>query len=67
MKLSEYLKQGKVINRKAELTIDINLNNGEYRKCGDEVSIVLENSDGSFHAEDNDWACTVKRKEFSWI
>ena len=67
MKLSEYLLQGKVLFKKVKLKKDIKLNNGEIRKRGDIVSLLMENKDGTFHAEDNEWACTVNRSEFEMI
>jgi len=67
MKLSEYLLQGKILNKKAKLLIDLELDNDESRKIGDIVIIVKDNQDGTFHAEDNDFACKVTRNEFEYI
>ena len=66
MKLSELLSQ-KMINRKAKLTVDIDLDDGEERFAGDIVSIMFEDSECRFHAEDNEWACKVMRDEFEYI
>jgi len=67
MKLTEYLVQGKFINKSARLNIDISLDDGEERQAGDIITIVKDNQDGTFHAEDNEWACKVERKEFEYI
>jgi hypothetical protein len=67
MKLFEYLSQGKFINKQAKLTKSITLDNGEFRNKGDEVTIVKDNADGTFHAEDNDFACKVQFDEFKYI
>ena len=67
MKLSEYIEQGTFIIRDAKLLCDISLENGETRKKGDTVSILMKNKDGTYHAEDNDWACKLKRNEFEFI
>lgn len=67
MKLSEYLLQGKMLNKKAKLKIDLDLDNDESRKKGDIISIVKDNEDGTFHAEDNGFACKVTRKEFEYV
>lgn len=58
---------GKRINKKAILTKRIKLSNGEVRKKGDEVTIVLDFGDDTYHAEDNEWACKVSAKEFKFI
>ena len=67
MKLSEYLLQGKVLFKKVKLKKDIKLNNGEIRKRGDIVSLLMENENGTFHAEDNNWACRLTSDEFEVI
>lgn len=67
MKLSEYLLKGKLVNKKAKLKVDISLDNGLKRKRGAVVYIVKDNQDGTFHAEDNDWACQVIKEEFEFI
>jgi len=67
MMLSEYLSQGHVIHKKAKLLVDMKLDNGEKRKKGDVVSLVMINRDGTVHAEDNDWACKLNRDEFETI
>ena len=67
MKLSEYLLQGKILYKKAKLLIDLDLDNGEPRKKGDIITILKDNQDGTFHAEDNDFACKVTRNEFEYI
>lgn len=67
MKLSEYLSSGKMLHRKAKLKKAIKLDNGEKRKKGDTVSIVMEFEDGTFHAEDNDWACKITKEEFTYL
>ena len=67
MKLSEYLLQGKILEKKAKLNIDLDLDNGESRKKGDIVTIVKDNQDGTFHAEDNEFACKVTRDEFVFV
>lgn len=64
MKLSEYLSSGKIlVGKKAKLKKRIKLDNGEVRKKGSEVSLVMEIGDGYYHAEDNDWACKVHKDE----
>ena len=67
MKLSEYLLQGTFLNKKAKLLKTIKLDNGEKRKKGEIVSIIKDNEDGTFHAEDNEWACKVTINEFQYI
>lgn len=67
MKLTEYLLQGKRVNKKAKLKIAIKLSNGERRKKGAVITIVKDNEDGTFHAEDNDWACKVTKDEFEYV
>lgn len=68
MKLSEYLTNNKMLfGKKGKLLIDIKLNSGEIRKKGDIVDILLDKGDGKYHAEDNDWACTVTEKEIKFI
>lgn len=58
MKLSEYLKL-----RKGKLKNDITTADGEIRKRGDIVYILMKNSDGTYHAEDNEWACLLNYPE----
>jgi hypothetical protein len=67
MKLSDYLTSGQVIHKQGKLLKSIKLDNGEKRKKGDIISIVLDFEDGTFHAEDNDWACKVTKDEFKFI
>lgn len=67
MKLSEYLLSGTFVNKPAKLLVTIDLDNGEKRKKNDVVTIVKDNGDGTFHAEDNDWACKVTRNEFEYV
>ena len=67
MKLSEFLLSGRIICKKGKLKIDVSLNNGEARKAGDVVSILKENGNGEYHAEDNDWACNLKQDEFDFV
>lgn len=67
MKLSEYLAQGKFLCKQAKLNVNITLNNGTSKKRGDIVSVIMENADGSFHIEHNDFACKVNRNEIEFI
>ncbi len=67
MKLSEYLTTNRIMFKKAKLLIDLNLDNDESRKKGDIVSILLDLGNGKYHAEDNDWACTVEENEIEFI
>ena len=67
MKLSEYMFNGERVFKKARLLKTIKLDNGEKRKKGDLVEILLEFPDGTFHAEDNDWACKIKSEEFEYV
>jgi hypothetical protein len=64
MNLLDYMFSGTRINKKATLTKRIKLSNGEIRKKGDEVTILLDFGDGTYHAEDNEWACKVSKNEF---
>jgi len=65
MKLSEILFTSERF-KKARLLKSIKLNNGEKRKNGDIIDI-LKLKDGTFHAEDNNWACKVVSDEFKLI
>jgi len=67
MKLSEYLNTGRIINKRGKLLIDIPLDDGETRKKGDIISILMDKGNGTFHAEDNDWAATISLTEFEWV
>ena len=67
MKLSEYLSSNKIMHKRAKLLIDLELDNGESRKKGDIVSILLDKGNGKYHAEDNEWACTVDKSEIEFI
>ena len=58
--------QGHIVNKPAKLLIDLELDSGESRKIGDTITIVKDNEDGTFHAEDNDFACKVSREEFKY-
>jgi hypothetical protein len=66
MNLSEYLLSGTIINKQAKLLKSIKLNNREIRRQGDVVTIMKRNVDGTYHAEDNGWACNVERNEFKY-
>lgn len=65
--LFDLLSSGRVMHKKAKLLIDLELDNGESRKIGDIVSILLDKGDGYYHAEDNDFACTVHKSEIEFI
>ena len=67
MKLSEYFSQARFIHRSAKLLIDLELSSGECRKVGDVVSILMKNADGSYHAEDNEFACQLFEHEFEFV
>ena len=67
MKLSELLTQSTYINKKAKLLTDISLDNGEVRKKGDIISILLQTYDGKYHAEDNDFASRLDSNDFQYI
>ena len=67
MKLSEYLLQGTPLFKKAKLTKSIKLDNGEKRKKGTIVSIIKQNPDGTYHAEDNGFACLLEKEDFEYI
>lgn len=66
MKLSEFFSAG-IMSRKATLNIDIDLNNGESMKKGEEVRILKDYGDGHYHAEHNDFACKVHQSEITFI
>ena len=68
MKLSDMLNQGTILfNKKAKLKKRIKLDNGESRKKGFVVSVLMKNSDGTYHVEDNDFACKVSSDEIEFI
>ena len=68
MKLSEMFAQGQFLgNKKGKLLKTIKLDNGESKKKGSVVSILMKNADGTYHAEDNDWACKVTADEFTFV
>jgi len=66
-KLSDYLLQGKIMHKQARLKVDVNLDSGESRKKGSIITILLKNQDGTFHAEDNDFACKLTCDEFEYL
>ena len=55
------------MNRKAKLTVDISLDNGEKMKAGETVTILKDYGDGTYHAEHNDFACKIERSEFKFL
>ena len=67
MKLSEVFSSGTFMHKEVRLLIDLDLDDGESRKKGDVVSIIMKNHDGSYRAEDNDWACKMYDGEFEYI
>ena len=67
MKLSKLLGSGRIVCKEIRLLIDIDLDDDESRKKGDIVSLIIEKNDGTFHAEDNGWACELKSEEFEYV
>lgn len=67
MGILDMLKNNKVMNKRAKLLIDIDLDNGEARVKGDIVSVLLDKGNGQYHVEDNDFACTVSKDEIRFI
>lgn len=67
MKLSETFNNGKIMNKKAILQVDMKLDNGEERKVGDIVSVLLDKGHGEYHIEDNDFACTATDREIKFL
>jgi len=67
MGILDYMFSGKRIMKKAKLTRNIRLKTGIKRKINDEVTIVLDFGNGTYHAEDNEWACKVTSDEFEFL
>ena len=63
----DLLTSGRIMRKKAKLLIDIDLDNGEIRKAGDIVYIVIDKGNGKYHAEDNEWTCEVDISEIEFI
>jgi hypothetical protein len=63
MGLFDLLNSGKVMHKKAKLLVDIDLDNGESRKKGDIVYVVLQLPHNQYHIEDNEFACTASADE----
>lgn len=70
MKLSDYLSDfissGFMVKR-ATLNQDMELNNGESMKKGEEVLIMKDYGDGTYHAEMNDFATKVHKSEITFL
>ena len=67
MKLSDYLSKGNIIHKEAKLKIDLELDDGESRKKGDVVSVLMKFPNGTYHVEDNEFSCTVYEHEIKFI
>jgi len=68
MKLSEYLSSGRIMHsKKAKLKKLIKLDSGESRKKGSVVSVLMDFGNGSYHVEDNGFACKVTSDEIEFI
>jgi len=67
MGLLDIINNGQLMNRQAELLVDIELDNGESRCKGDIVSVLVHKGNGKYHIENNDFSCTVSRDEFKFI
>lgn len=66
MKLSEFFSSG-IMMKEAKLKVDIKLDDGEQMKKGEVVSILKDYGDGTYHAEQNDFACRVNKSEIEFL
>lgn len=67
MSIFDLLRDGKIVNKKAKLLVDIKLDNGETRNIGDEVSVLISYMNGTYQIEDNGFSCTVKPNEIVFM
>jgi len=68
MSLFEYLTQGTHLYRKkGRLLQDITAEPHGVRRAGTIVCILMKNKDGTYHAEDGDWACKLEAGDFDFI
>lgn len=67
MKISEMFKKGKYYHRKAKLLVDLDLDNGESMKAGETGSVLLDYGNGTYHFENNDFACRVSKDEIEFL
>ena len=66
MKLSEFFAGG-IMHKRAKLLVDISLDNGECLPSGATGYVLKDYGDGTFHFEQNDFACRVKKTEIEFI
>ena len=67
MGILSLLNNGRIINKKAKLLVDLTLDNGESRVVGDTVSVLIAFEDDSYHIEDNNFATKVASNEILFI
>jgi hypothetical protein len=67
MNLLDIITSNKRCNKKARLLIDIELDNGESMKVGEEGYILIDYGNETYHFEYNDFACKVKKDEFQYV
>ena len=67
MSLLDMICNNKLMNKKAKLLVDIQLDDGESRKMGDEIYVLIDKGNGRYHVEDNEFSCEITKDEIEFL